>query len=115
MSISVKRTGFALVRMFHWSENSGTSQVQCIVLYLSESMVLLGIGNIPDQVLSCLWSHRDLGIHSEMFSDGLIDLVEHGVITNAQKKVQPGKIVGGFCLGSKRLYEFLDDNPFIGQ
>ena len=73
-----------------------------------------GIGNIPDAVLSSLKSHKDLGIHSEMFSDGVVDLVEAGCITNSQKKILPGKIVGSFCLGSRRLYDFLDNNPFIG-
>ncbi|XP_067941816.1 4-hydroxybutyrate coenzyme A transferase-like [Watersipora subatra] len=71
----------------------------------------MGIGNIPDQVLSCLWSHKDLGVHSEMFSDGLVELVEKGAVTNAQKQVHTGKIVGGFCLGTKRLYDFIDNNP----
>ncbi|XP_046441896.1 4-hydroxybutyrate coenzyme A transferase-like [Daphnia pulex] len=73
----------------------------------------MGIGNIPDAVLSSLKSHTDLGIHSEMFSDGVVDLVEAGCITNSQKKILPGKIVGSFCLGSRRLYDFLDNNPFI--
>jgi len=68
----------------------------------------------PDQVLSSLWGHRDIGVHSEMFSDGLVDLVERGVITNSQKVVMQGKIVGGFCLGSQRLYDFIDDNPSLG-
>jgi acyl-CoA hydrolase len=49
-----------------------------------------------------------------MFSDGVVDLVEAGCITNSQKKILPGKIVGSFCLGSRRLYDFLDNNPFIG-
>lgn len=73
-----------------------------------------GIGNIPDAVLSSLKSHTNLGIHSEMFSDGVVDLVEAGCITNSQKKILPGKIVGSFCLGSRRLYDFLDNNPFVG-
>ncbi|XP_064649750.1 4-hydroxybutyrate coenzyme A transferase-like [Lineus longissimus] len=73
----------------------------------------MGIGSIPDAVLSKLENHRDLGIHSEMFSDGVVDLVEQGAITNAHKKLQTGKIVGGFAFGTKRLYDFLDDNPFV--
>lgn len=73
-----------------------------------------GIGSIPDAVLSSLKSHRDLGIHSEMFSDGVVDLAEAGCITNSQKRIMPGKIVGSFCLGSRRLYDFLDNNPFVG-
>lgn len=74
-----------------------------------------GIGTIPDQVLSCLWSHKDIGVHTEMFSDGLVDLVERGVITNAKKRVHQGKIVGGFCVGTQRLYDFIDNNPSLGE
>ncbi|CAD5124898.1 DgyrCDS13149 [Dimorphilus gyrociliatus] len=73
----------------------------------------MGIGSIPDAVLAKLKDHRDLGVHSEMFSDGVVDLVECGAITNAKKTVQTGKIVGGFVLGTRRLYDFLDDNPFV--
>jgi 4-hydroxybutyrate CoA-transferase len=73
----------------------------------------LGIGAIPDAVLKFLFDKRDLGIHTELFSDGVIDLVEAGVLTNARKTLRPGKIVAGFILGSKRLYEWVDDNPLI--
>jgi len=75
----------------------------------------LGIGSIPDAVLSQLKNHRDLGVHSEMFSDGIIPLVNCGAITNAKKKLQTGKIVGGFAYGTKDLYSFMDNNPFIGK
>lgn len=73
----------------------------------------LGIGAIPDAVLKALGGHKDLGIHSEMFSDGIIDLVEKGVINGSKKNSQRGKIVGSFCVGSQRLYDFIDDNPLI--
>lgn len=73
----------------------------------------MGIGGIPNAVLSCLNSHKDLGIHTEMFSDGIIDLVEKGVITGKYKKKHPFKIVSGFAMGSQRLYDFMDDNPEI--
>lgn len=73
----------------------------------------MGIGAIPDAVLSSLGSHRRLGIHTEMFSDGIIDLVEKGVITGEAKKIHPGEIVAGFAVGSRRLYDFMDDNPVI--
>jgi 4-hydroxybutyrate CoA-transferase len=76
---------------------------------------LTGIGSIPDSVLTKLNNHRDLGIHSEMFSDGIIDLVDMGVITNARKVIQTGKIVGGFAFGTKRLYNFMNNNPFVGK
>jgi 4-hydroxybutyrate CoA-transferase len=73
----------------------------------------LGIGAIPDGVLPYLRDKRDLGIHSEMFSDGVVDLVESGVITNEKKTLHRGKLVAGFLLGSRRLYEFVDNNPLV--
>jgi acetyl-CoA hydrolase len=73
----------------------------------------MGIGAIPDAVLKYLYEKRDLGIHTELFSDGVIDLVEAGVLTNARKTLHPGKILAGFILGTNRLYEWVDDNPLI--
>lgn len=73
----------------------------------------LGIGGIPDAVLKYLFDKKDLGIHTELFSDGVIDLVNAGVLTNARKTLHPGKILAGFILGTKRLYEWVDDNPLI--
>jgi 4-hydroxybutyrate CoA-transferase len=73
----------------------------------------LGIGSIPDAVLKFLFDKRDLGIHTELFSDGVIDLFNAGVITNGRKSIHPGKIVAGFILGSKRLYDWVHDNPMI--
>jgi 4-hydroxybutyrate CoA-transferase len=73
----------------------------------------LGIGSIPDAVLAQVGDKRDLGVHSELFSDGVIDLVERGVITNDRKTLHPGKIVAGFCFGSQRLYDFVQDNAII--
>jgi acyl-CoA hydrolase len=73
----------------------------------------LGIGGIPDQVLKNLQSHRDLGIHTEMFSDGIIPLIEKGVITNSRKKLNRGKSVTSFMAGTRKLYDFVDDNPSI--
>ncbi len=73
----------------------------------------LGIGAIPDAVLKYLFDKKDLGIHTELFSEGVIDLVNAGVLTNARKSLHPGKIVSGFILGTKRLYEWVDDNPMI--
>jgi acyl-CoA hydrolase len=77
------------------------------------STLQMGIGAIPDAVLNRLSSHKGLGIHTEMFSDGVIDLVEKGVITGEHKTINPGRIFAGFAMGSKRLYNFIDDNPFI--
>jgi 4-hydroxybutyrate CoA-transferase len=72
-----------------------------------------GIGAIPDAVLRRLGNKHDLGMHTEMFSDGVIDLVAGGVITNRRKQVHPGRIVTSFVLGSERLYRFVHDNPFV--
>jgi len=70
-----------------------------------------GIGKIPDAVLAALTDKKDLGIHTEMFSDGVIDLVNSGVITGRKKSLHPGKIVASFCMGTQRLYDFVHDNP----
>lgn len=72
-----------------------------------------GIGAVPDAVLKRLEYHKNLGIHSELFSDGVIDLVEKGVINGEAKTLHHGKIVAGFVLGSQRLYDFINDNPLI--
>jgi 4-hydroxybutyrate CoA-transferase len=73
----------------------------------------LGIGSIPNAVLAELMHHKNLGIHSEMFSDGVLDLVERGVITNSLKKKHPFKTVAGFVMGSRRLYDYIHDNPGV--
>ena len=73
----------------------------------------MGIGEIPDAVLLFLKEKRDLGIHTEMFSDGVVDLFESGVVTGAAKTLHRGKIVASFVLGSKRCFDFLDNNPFV--
>ncbi|MBK9461449.1 MAG: acetyl-CoA hydrolase/transferase family protein [Sphingobacteriales bacterium] len=85
----------------------------CAELIEDRSTLQLGIGAIPDAVLSCLHNHKDLGIHTEMFSDGVIPLVEKGIITNKYKKKHPDKIVTGFAVGTKKLYNFIDDNPQV--
>ena len=72
-----------------------------------------GIGAIPNATLSFLGNHKDLGVHTEMFSDGVIPLVKSGVITNKYKKIHPGVMVSGFLLGSRALYDFVDDNPIV--
>jgi acetyl-CoA hydrolase len=73
----------------------------------------MGIGSIPDAVLRNLTNHRDLGVHTELFSDGVIDLVEAGIITCSRKSFHPGKIIAGFLFGSQRLYDFVHNNPLI--
>jgi len=73
----------------------------------------LGIGGIPDQVLNNLTNHKNLGIHTEMLSDGVIPLIESGVINNSLKKLNRGRTVTGFMAGTRKLYDFVDDNPAI--
>jgi 4-hydroxybutyrate CoA-transferase len=73
----------------------------------------MGIGAIPDAVLRRLSDKRDLGIHTEMFSDSVVDLVEAGAITNRRKHLHPGRIITSFVMGTERLYDFVHDNPFV--
>jgi 4-hydroxybutyrate CoA-transferase len=75
--------------------------------------VQAGIGEIPNAVLQDLRDKKDLGIHSELISDGVADLAEAGVITNARKTIHQGKIISAFLIGTRRLYDFVDDNPFV--
>lgn len=77
------------------------------------STLQMGIGAIPNAVLSCLDGHKNIGIHSEMFSDGILPLIEKGVINGSCKRKHPGKIVSSFVVGSKALYDFIDDNPIV--
>jgi acyl-CoA hydrolase len=95
------------------NETSLTIGRYCAELIDDRSALQMGIGAIPDAVLSCLNNHKDLGIHTEMFSDGVIPLVEKGIITNKYKKKHRGKIVTGFAIGTKKLYDFVDDNPQV--
>lgn len=77
------------------------------------STLQMGIGGIPNAVLTYLTNHKNLGVHTEMFSEGIVDLVETGVVNGSQKKVNPYKIISGFAMGTRRLYDFMDDNPEI--
>jgi 4-hydroxybutyrate CoA-transferase len=87
----------------------------CANLVENGATLQTGIGAIPTAVLAALGQHKDLGLHSEMFSDGVIDLVEKGVLNGEKKRIHPGKIVGSFVMGSRRLYDFIDDNPTIAM
>lgn len=73
----------------------------------------MGIGAIPDAALACLEGRRDLGVHTEMFSDGVLDLIDSGAINNSRKKIARGKVVTGFTMGSQKLYDFVNDNPEV--
>ncbi len=100
------------------SQEGPSDVVEKIAGYIAElipdgATMQMGIGAIPDAVLKYLYDKKDLGVHSELFSDGVIGLVEAGVLTNAAKTLHPGKIIAGFILGTKRLYDWADDNPLI--
>ena len=87
---------------------------ECVAGLVDNGATLqMGIGAIPDAVLRRLGEKQDLGVHTEMFSDGMIDLVEHGIITNRLKTIHPGRIVTSFVAGTRRLYDFVDDNPLV--
>lgn len=73
----------------------------------------MGIGGIPNVVLNNLTNHKRLGVHTEMFSDGVLPLIEKGVITGEEKKIKTGKLVTCFAIGSPELYDFIDDNPLV--
>jgi acyl-CoA hydrolase len=99
-------------------EDQADAAAQKIGRYVAElvedgATLQMGIGAIPDAVLRFLGDHKGLGIHTEMFSDGVVPLVEKGVVTNEHKKVEPGKIVTTFVLGTRKVYDFVDDNPFV--
>mgnify|MGYP005989911355 FL=1 len=78
-----------------------------------KSTLQMGIGTIPNAVLSMLGNHKNLGLHTEMFSDGVIDLIEKDVINGNYKGINPGRALATFIIGSKKLYDFVDDNPFV--
>lgn len=78
-----------------------------------EATIQLGIGGIPNAVAQALRVRRDLGLHSEMFTEGMVDLMEAGVVTNRRKSIHPNKAVAAFAAGSKRMYDFLNDNPGV--
>ncbi|HLK15462.1 MAG TPA: acetyl-CoA hydrolase/transferase C-terminal domain-containing protein [Fimbriimonadaceae bacterium] len=87
----------------------------CAELVQDGATLQVGIGGIPNAVLASLFGHQDLGVHSEMFSDGMLDLVERGVVTGRHKVIHPGKLVSSFVMGSRRLYDFVDDNPQVAM
>ncbi len=95
--------------------DAATEQIGKYVAELIEdrSTLQLGIGAIPDAVLRYLVNHKGLGLHTEMFSDGVVPLVERGIVTNEFKAICPGKTVTSFILGTRKVYDFVDDNPSI--
>ena len=109
---------YELPEMLMGGEGEGDAAIDNIAAYIAElipdgATMQMGIGAIPDAVLKYLFEKHDLGIHTELFSDGVIQLVEAGVLTGGRKSIHPGKIIAGFIIGSRRLYEWVDDNPLI--
>jgi acyl-CoA hydrolase len=99
----------------NFGERVGADEIR-IGGYIAElvedkSTLQMGIGAIPDAVLRCLLNHKNLGVHTEMCSDGIIELVEKDVINNKFKNIHPNKTVSSFALGSKKLYDYVSDNP----
>ncbi len=95
-----------------------TDLSKCIATHIARlipdgATLQTGIGAIPDAVLAQLGTHQHLGIHTELFSDGVIDLVEKGVIDGERKSLHPGKVISSFMIGTRRLYDFVHDNPII--
>jgi len=87
----------------------------CAELIEDGATLQMGIGAIPDGVLAALGGHKNLGIHTEMFSDGALDLIESGVINGLNKRSHPGKVVATFVMGTRRMYDFIDDNPQVAM
>lgn len=106
-------TGEPILETSFGETTDETRQIAEYVSALVEdgSTLELGIGEIPHALLEQLGNKKDLGIHTEMFTDGLIELIEKGVVTGAKKTLDRGKVVASFCLGTKRLYDYVDDNP----
>jgi len=87
----------------------------CSGLIEDGATIQMGIGAVPNAVLAQLCNHKDLGVHTEMFSDGLIEMVERGVVNGRCKRIHPGKIVAGFVMGTRAVYDFVDDNPLVAM
>jgi acyl-CoA hydrolase len=85
----------------------------CAEMVEDGATLQMGIGAIPNAVLTALSGHKDIGVHTEMFSDGLIPLLEKGVVNGRMKRVHPKKVVASFVMGSRKLYDFIDDNPEV--
>lgn len=85
----------------------------CASLIENGATLQMGIGEIPNAVLANLGDKQDIGVHTEMFSDGIIELIENGIVTGKRKTLHPRKVVTSFCKGSRRLYDYVHDNPFF--
>src|SRR5205823_2688583 len=89
---------------------------KCIASIVEDGSTLqMGIGGIPGAVLHSLMDHKDLGVHTEMFTDAILPLVEKGIINGRRKRKHPGKIVSAFALGTRKLFDFIHDNPTVAM
>lgn len=96
------------------ADNTQQKIAQHIAELIPDAATLqMGIGGIPDAVLRNLAGHKNLGIHTELFSDGVMEMIQKGIITNSRKSIHPGKVVAGFVIGSKKLYSYIHDNPIF--
>jgi 4-hydroxybutyrate CoA-transferase len=111
--VEVDRDPLEIAKASPVSETSRAIGQNVAALIEDGSTLQMGIGEIPDAVLLHLKEKRNLGIHTELFSDGLVELVEGGVVTNEEKTLHRGKTVASFVLGGKKTFEFVDNNPFI--
>jgi acyl-CoA hydrolase len=119
--INIKNIDFAVEvnNPIHRTESSTPTETETKIgrhvaeLVEDGATLQMGIGNIPNAVLHNLTNHKRLGIHTEMFSDGILPLIESGVITGEEKEIKTGKIVTCFAVGSQKLYDFIDDNPLV--
>lgn len=104
-----------LIEKFYEAPNETDIAIgkNCAALIEDGACLQMGIGSLPNATLACLGNHKNLGVHTEMFADGVIDLVEKGVINGAEKVLDRGKIVSTFLLGSNRVYNFVDNNPEV--
>uniref|UniRef100_A0A0M3IEQ1 Acetyl-CoA hydrolase n=1 Tax=Ascaris lumbricoides TaxID=6252 RepID=A0A0M3IEQ1_ASCLU len=100
-------------------EENTDENIAKIGKYIAENLVddgatlQIGIGAIPDAACALLTHHKDLGVHTELLSDGVIDLIERNVVTNSRKTLDPGKIVTSFAYGTRKFYDYLDNNPLF--
>ena len=119
--INIKDIDFLLPHdepLLEYSVKAPNDIVQSIGRYVARiiedgSTIQVGYGLIPDAVVPNLLDKKDLGVHTELLSDGIVNLMKKGVVTNRKKTHNPGKTIASFCMGSRETYDFLDDNPAV--
>ena len=101
--------------MGHLTETDAAIGKNVAELIEDGACLQMGIGGIPNAVLAQLGNHKDLGVHTEMFADGILPLVEKGIVNGKRKQIDQGKMVASFLMGSQKLYDFIDDNPMVAM